>query len=81
MDQVLLILLGGIITLVVAHLYYKQATKDLKKEVTKLQDFNDSIQKLLVSLDEIVNWIYEDASITKEHVVKGTPDDPDYPYK
>lgn len=73
--------LGSMMTLIVAHFYYKQATKDLKKEMNKLKDINDSIQKLLVSIEQVMDEVADNVYTTNKHVTYNTPDDPDYPYK
>lgn len=73
-NNIIGVFIGGIITFLVSHFYYKKATNDLRNEINVL---SESIKEL----DELTVEIYNKNEIIKNHVTYNTPDDPDYPYK
>lgn len=66
--------IGALASLVIAHAYYKRASRDLNIAISKLQNLADEIKH---TSDEI----YNDVNISKKHIVRGTIDDPEFPYK
>ena len=79
--QILGIILSGIISLFIAHFYYKRATKDLKMETSNLTNLNRELKSLLSNLEELESFVMEDTDVIRKTVTKNTSNDPDYPYK
>lgn len=79
--QILGMVLSGIISLVIAHLYYKKASKDLKIETSNLKDLNNELKVFVAELRELDESIISDTDIIRKIITYGTPNDPDYPYK
>lgn len=71
----------GFISLLIAHWYYKRATRDLVNETKKLQKLNSDLKNQIEKLQEATEIILEDGETIRRVVVKNTTYDPDYPYK
>jgi len=75
------IILSGILSLIIAHFYYKKATKDLIIETTNLTKLNEELKNIFSNLENLESLIIEDTYIIRKLVSKNTSSDPDYPYK
>ena len=79
--QILGMVLSGILSLIIAHFYYKKASKDLRIEATNLRELNNELKGLIVKLNELDENIMEDTDKIRKIIIRGTSDDPQYPYK
>jgi len=75
------LILSGFVSLIIAYLFYKRSTKDLKHETLTLQSLNSELTSQVKSLEETITFIQDDAYSIRRTVTKGTVDNPDYPYK
>jgi len=79
--QILGMILSGIVSLIIAHLYYKKASTDLRIETANLKKLNEELNTLINDLGELDEKINEDTETIKQVVIRGTNFDPKYPYK
>ena len=74
-------IIGTVVSLIIAEMYHRRSSRGLKREIDLLEQTN---KKLLKTLDDVIDnqdFIAEKTEIIHNHSVRGTPDDPDYPYK
>lgn len=74
-------IIGAIVTLFVAEIYFRRSTKDLNNQIENL---NNKITELNDIVDNLESWQElhsENLHIIKKHAAVGTIDDPEYPYK
>jgi len=74
-------ILGTLTSLIIAHVYYRRSTRDLEHEVDALRKELVNLKAMSQELQEAADSILESTEVTKKHVVVGTLDDPEYPYK
>lgn len=74
-------LISLIITLIIAHIYFKKSSKDLSIQIEKLEIENQNLKDMILELRIFVDNLLDESSIIKNHIVHGTIDDPEYPYK
>lgn len=74
-------IIGALVSLLIAEIYHRRASKSLKAEIDKLKELNQSMMESMNLLEEMSLTIGEDVSIARKHSAKGTPDDPEFPYK
>jgi hypothetical protein len=74
-------ILGTFASLAIAHFYYSRSTRDLKAEVNDLREQLAALRLISVELQDSTEAIARSTEITKRHVVAGTIDDPEFPYK
>jgi len=67
-------IIGAIISLSIAELYHRRSSRELESLINKLKD-------MLKSLEEWQEYHDEILQIIRKHVARGTPDDPEFPYK
>lgn len=72
---------GALITLLIAEAYHRRASKSLKAEIDRLEELNKSMVESLKFLEDMSVSIREDATIARKYSARGTPGDPEYPYK
>ena len=73
--------IGAIISIIIAELYHRRASRETQKEIDCLKKLSSELKE---SLEEVKETSFYTANVTdkvKEHIVRGTPDDPNYPYK
>ncbi|MBU3823236.1 MAG: hypothetical protein H9917_00205 [Candidatus Oceanisphaera merdipullorum] len=73
--------IGAIISLIVAELYHRRASKEMSGEIEKLAALNEESRDMLDYALSIISNSAESTELIKQHTVIGTPDDPEYPYK
>ena len=66
--------IGAIISLVIAEVYWRRSSYGLRKEVDRLHSIQEDIESVLME-------VAGDVTLAKRHIGKGTHDDPDFPYK
>jgi hypothetical protein len=74
-------ILGTVTALIIAHFYYRRSTQDLEREVDDLRKELANLKTMNQDLQGAADSTLESAEVIKKHVVYGTPDDPEYPYK
>ena len=74
-------MLGAICSIAITHVYYKLSSRDLNDVVQKLTSELEVLRGDSEELRQATSDIFALTSITKRHVVAGTQDDPDFPYK
>jgi hypothetical protein len=74
-------ILGTIGSLVVSHFYYKRSSKDFEKELDRLRNQLDTLKNLLGDLESNTEYLISGVDTVKKITVRGTTDDPEYPYK
>ena len=79
--QILGVVLSGIISLIIAYLYYKKASTDLTIETGNLRKLNEELKTLISELGELDTKIVEDTDFIRKIIVRGSSDDLNYPYK
>jgi hypothetical protein len=80
-DIILGAILGTITSVVIVHFYYRRSTQDLEREVDDLRKELQNLKSMSRELQDVADMIIANSEVTKKHVVAGTPDDPEYPYK
>ncbi|MGL0931707.1 hypothetical protein ACSTDZ_21950 [Vibrio vulnificus] len=80
-DLVFGAVIGAIVSLVIAEVYHRRASKQTAKELEKLSNLNIEISNTLESAIAIISESAESTELIKQHAVAGTSDDPEYPYK
>ena len=81
MESILAGVLGAVATWLVAHLYYARSTNDLKREVETLREKLTSLESATQALQNATEVMQKTSDRMFRHVVAGTPDDPEFPYK
>ena len=80
-EQALGCFISGFLSLFIAHLYYKKASKDLIIETSNLRILNNELKTSITALEELDEEIIQDTDIIKKIVTRGTTEDPEFPYK
>ena len=73
--------IGAVVSLIVAEIYHRRASKETSEEIGKLATLNTETREMLDHALMIIAASADSTELIKRHAVKGTPDDPDYPYK
>lgn len=74
-------ILGAICSTLIAHFYYRKSSRDLSAEVLKLKGEVDGLKAVSQDITESLEIVGADTEKIKDHAIRGTPDDPEYPYK
>lgn len=73
--------IGAVVSLAIAETYHRRSSRETKKELDRLAKLNDSISAELDEVSSLVGSVRESSELIQKHVVAGTSDDPEYPYK
>jgi len=73
--------IGAIVSLIIAELYHRRASKETAKEMDRLASLNSEISETLDNATSLIESSSESTETIKKHAIAGTPDDPEYPYK
>lgn len=73
--------IGAIVSLLVAELYHRRASKETAKEMDRLAKLNSEIRETLDHATSMIEVSSKSTETIKKHAIAGTPDDPEYPYK
>lgn len=83
--EILLMLAGAIIGALVswsiANRFHKKASAEFQIQINEISKLNQDMAKTVSELIEISHTTAEMAEKIEAHVVAGTPDDPEFPYK
>jgi gas vesicle protein len=74
-------IVGAIVSLIIAEIYHRRASKETKSEIDRLSKLSEELRKALQNVQIILYSTSENTEIVKKHSVAGTPDDSNYPYK
>ena len=74
-------ILGTLGSLAVSHFYYRRSSQDFEKEVDRLRSQLSKLQELMDAVQSDTVDLLNDVAKVKKIAGRGTPDDPDYPYK
>ena len=81
LETILGAILGTITSVIITHTYYRRASQDLRAEVDALRGALTRLTDISSELQGYSEEILKTSELTKKHVVQGTTDDPEYPYK
>lgn len=73
--------IGAIVSIAIAEIYHRRASKETQKEINNLKILAKELQETINETKESSQYIAEQTELVKKHVVAGTSDDPDFPYK
>ena len=73
--------IGTVVSVAIAEIYHRKASKGTLKELDKLSSLNKQISSTLEDAITVIGHSAEDTKVIKKHAVLGTPDDPEFPYK
>lgn len=73
--------IGAVTSLVISEVYYRRTSKDMKIEIDRLKNENDELKKSVGYLENTANDLKDDTEMIRKHTVRGTTDDPEFPYK
>jgi len=74
-------IVGVIVSLTIAEVYHRRASKETKSEIDRLSKLSEELSETLQEVQTILYSSAETTKIVEKHVVAGTSDDPNYPYK
>lgn len=80
-DTIIGCIIGTIVSIIIAHIYYKKATDDLEQLKLDIKSETDKLIKISEFISEDTAQTQRDAEMIKKHVTNNTIDDPDFPYK
>jgi hypothetical protein len=75
------IILGAIIAIVIAYIFYRRSTQDLEKAVAELRIELANLKDATGEIQQAAKDILADSDMIRKHVTYNTTDDPKYPYK
>lgn len=82
MSQLILgAILGATVSSIIAHFYYRRSSQDLQRQTDALRRKLANLESIIEELQEATGSIWESTEMVKKHVVAGTPDDSEWPYK
>ncbi len=73
--------IGAVVSLIIAEIYHRRASKETSRELDNLSALNVEISETLEHAVSIIGASAESTELVKRHVVAGTLDDPEFPYK
>lgn len=73
--------IGAVVSIAIAEVYHRRSSKGLQKEINSLRNANQTLSQSIEELSSATQSSVELSAIIKKHVVAGTLDDPDFPYK
>ena len=73
--------IGAFVSLIIAEIYHRRASKETSKEIEKLSALNSETRETLDEAIAIIAKSSESTELIRRHAVMGTTDDPEYPYK
>lgn len=74
-------ILGALASLTITHIYYRKSSIELENLINNLKIEVNSLQNITEELQNTSNINLEYSTIIKKYAIKGTVDDPEYPYK
>jgi len=75
------IILGAVIAIVVAYVFYRRSTKDLEREISNLREELINLKDTTNEIKQAAKNILADSDMIRKHVTWNSADDPKYPYK
>ena len=81
LETILGAILGTITSVIITHIYYRRSSQELRAEVDALRAELTKLTNISNELQGYSEEILKTSELTKKHIVQGTPDDPEYPYK
>lgn len=73
--------LGALVSLMIAEVYHRCSSRDLNEIIEGLQGKSSTLGEMIANLEDWHELHYDDLQMIRKHLVIGTPDDPEYPYK
>ena len=80
-DVVLGAVLGSLVSLVLAEVYYRRSSADLRQQVSELCELNEKLRESSEAVEGLLGTVGKDVALARKHAVIGTTDDPEFPYK
>jgi hypothetical protein len=73
--------LGGVVSWIISETYHRRSSRHLRAEISTLREQDADMRETLTGLEWAVDRIERDSKKALGYAVRGTPDDPDWPYK
>ncbi|MDL5055765.1 hypothetical protein QQ056_19745 [Oscillatoria laete-virens NRMC-F 0139] len=74
-------ILGTLSSLLISHYYSQQASRELRHLINSIKEQNNNLKDNIKCLEKWHEVTYDDIQTIWKSSLRGTPEDPEYPYK
>ena len=74
-------IIGAVVSIIISETYYKKTSKGTERILSEFKENNDELKGLIENLEEWQNASSRLIDEIHKQSIKGTPMDPEFPYK